>query len=523
MSAQTVAVGSELWRITLRRLWRVAVVSNGLGALLVFLLLGVLMPFAPEGAQDNLPLNAVVGAVYLALTLAAGARWGRRANAPIERWLASGSPPTPDERRVALGLPTRFAAISGVFWTIAAVLFTLLNLPESGWAALVVGGSILLGGETTCAIGYLVAERITRPVTALALAGGAPPRERCGPGVAGRLTMAWSLGTGVPLLGISVIAGASLLREGEDTALVAGAIVFLAAIGMSVGMLAISMAARSVSEPVGSVRRAIARIEDGELDVTVPVDDGSEVGLLEAGFNRMAAGLRERERLRDLFGRHVGRDVASAALENDGEIELGGEVREIAVLFVDMIGSTRLALRRSPADVVTLLNTFFCIVVEVVEEHGGWVNKFEGDAALCVFGAPTPRADPAADALRAARRLRERIARELSGADASIGVSAGPAVAGNVGARERFEYTVIGDPVNEAARLCELAKDRPGRLLASDAVLRRAGSQESVHWEVREQLVLRGRDRPTGVAEPRAQLGPPDARTPATLTPAVGS
>ena len=524
MSAQTAAAGRELWRTNIRRLTRVAVVANGVGGLLVFLLLSFLIPFAPEGAQDDIPLNAAVGTVYLTVALVLGSRFGLRASAPVERWLRSGRPPTAEERRVALGQAFRFAAISGFFWAIGAVLFTLLNLPDSGWAALVVGGAILLGGETTCAIGYLLAERITRPVTALALAGGSPPPDRCGaPGVAARLTMAWSLGTGVPLLGISVIAVASLFDDGSDPGLVAAAVVFLAAIGMSVGMLAISVAARSVAEPVAAVRRAIAQIEEGQLDVVVPVDDGSEVGLLEAGFNRMTAGLRERERLRDLFGRHVGKEVASAALENDGEIELGGEVREIAVMFVDMIGSTRLALQRSPAEVVTLLNTFFCLVVEVVEEHGGWVNKFEGDAALCVFGAPTPSAAPAGDALRAARRLRERIVRELSGADASIGVSAGPAVAGNVGAHERFEYTVIGDPVNEASRLCELAKQRPGRLLASDAVLERATRDEVDRWEVRERVVLRGRDRPTDVAEPRMGTGPPDSRTPATLTPAVGS
>jgi adenylate cyclase len=523
MSAQDAALGRELWRTNFRRLTRAAVISNGVGGLLVFLLLSFLIPFAPTGAQEDIPLNAVAGAAYLAIALFLGARWGRHASLPVERWLASGRPPTAEERRVALGQPFRFAAISGVCWSIAAVLFTLLNLPGSGWAAVVVGGAILMGGETTCAIGYLMAERIARPVTALALAGGDPPRERCVPGVAGRLSMAWSLGTGIPLFCISVIAVASLFHGGEDAGRVAAAVAFLAAIGMGVGMLAISMAARSVAEPVAAVRRAIARIEEGHLDVAVPVDDGSEVGLLEAGFNRMAAGLRERERLRDLFGRHVGEEVVSAALANDGEIELGGEVREIAAMFVDMIGSTRLALARSPAEVVTLLNTFFCLVVEVVEEHGGWINKFEGDAALCVFGAPTPRADAAADALRAARRLRERMTAELQGADAAIGVSAGPAVAGNVGAKERFEYTVIGDPVNEAARLCELAKQRPGRLLVSDAVLERAAGDEATRWIVREHVVLRGRDRATGIAEPRGRLVPPDSRRPATLTPAVGS
>ena len=523
MPGQDSVSGVELWRTNIRRLIRAAAVSNGVGGLLVFLLLSFLIPFAPDGAQDDIPLNAAVGAAYLTVALVLGARWGMRASAPVERWLASDRPPTPEERTVALGQPFRFAAISGCFWALAAVLFTLLNLPSSGWAAVVVGGAILLGGETTCAIGYLLAERIARPVTALALAGGPPPRERCAPGVAVRLTTAWSLGTGIPLLGISVIAVASLFHGGEDAGLVAAAVAFLAAIGIGVGMLAISMAARSVAEPVAAVRRAMARVEDGELDVTVPVDDGSEVGLLEAGFNRMAAGLSERERLRDLFGRHVGRDVARAALENDGDIELGGEVREIAVLFVDVIGSTRLAVGQPPAEVVALLNRFFCLVVEVVEEHGGWVNKFEGDAALCVFGAPVARANAAADALCAARRLRERMLNELNGADACIGVSAGPAVAGNIGASERFEYTVIGDPVNEAARLCELAKQRPGRLLASDGVLRRAGAGEAAHWEVREQLVLRGRDSETGVAQPLVQVGAAGERTATRLSPAVGT
>ena len=96
----------------------------------------------------------------------------------------------------------RLVLISGLFWVIAAVLFTLLNLPSSGWAALVVGGALLLGGETTCAVGYLLAERIIAPDHGARARRRDRRRAGCGPGVAGRLTMAWSLGTGVPLLGI---------------------------------------------------------------------------------------------------------------------------------------------------------------------------------------------------------------------------------------------------------------------------------------------------------------------------------
>ena len=130
-----------------------------------------------------------------------------------------------------------------------------------------------------------------------------------------------------------------------------------------------------------------------------------------------------------------------------------------------------------PSEVVRLLNKFFRVVVEAVEHEGGLVNKFQGDAALCVFGAPAASDDPAGQALRAARTLARRLEREVPEIGFGIGVSAGRAVAGNVGAERRFEYTVIGDPVNEAARLCPLAKERPERVVASDAALQRAAEQ----------------------------------------------
>jgi len=495
----------ELWRRTVRRLTWSAVAANGLGGLVMFLLLGFLIPFAPPSADDALVLNGIVAGIYLPAALVLGVVWARRRGALIERWLEEDRPATAEERGFVLGEPTETVLISGFFWVVAAVLFTALNVPISGWSALVVGGTMLLAGETTCALAYLMSERIVRPITVLALAGAAAP-ERSGPGVAGRLAMAWSLGTGIPLLGILVIGTAGLFDPNEDPSLLAAAVAFLAGVGFLVGSFAITVASRSVAEPLAAVRRAMARVQEGEYETRVQVDDGSEVGLLESGFNSMAAGLEERERLRDLFGRHVGHEVVAAALERDGDVELGGELREVAVVFVDVIGSTRLTLRRRPHEVVDLLNRFFAIVVEVVEEHCGWVNKFEGDAALCVFGAPTARSDAAGDALKAARGLSGRLLGDLQGAAAGIGVSAGPAVAGNIGAQERFEYTVIGDPVNEAARLCELAKQRPERLLASQAVLRRANAEEATLWEATDSVVLRGRDEPTQIVVPRPRL-----------------
>jgi len=224
----------------------------------------------------------------------------------------------------------------------------------------------------------------------------------------------------------------------------------------------------------------------------------------------MADGLRERERLRDLLGRHVGEDVARRAVDNG--VALGGEVREVAALFVDLVGSTALASNHSPEQVVSLLNRFFAVVVEAVAASGGWVNRFEGDGALCVFGAPSEQPDAAGRALAAARMLRERLGSELPELQVGIGVSAGPAVAGNVGAERRLQYAVIGDPINEAARLCELAKRRADPVLASGAALERASADEALRWRLEEQTMLRGRAAPTQLAVPAGErTGEPGA------------
>jgi adenylate cyclase len=177
-------------------------------------------------------------------------------------------------------------------------------------------------------------------------------------------------------------------------------------------------------------------------------------------------------------------------------------VRNVAVLFVDLVGSTAIVSSRPPADVVALLNEFFAVVVDVVAKHNGWVNKFQGDAALAVFGAPVPLRQVPACALAAARVLADRLRAEVPQVQAGIGVSAGRAVAGNFGDQRRFEYTVIGDPVHEAARLTELAKSVPGGVVASASAVEAAGPEEAGHWRLGELVTLRGRTEPTRLAVP---------------------
>jgi adenylate cyclase len=314
------------------------------------------------------------------------------------------------------------------------------------------------------------------------------------------MILAFVVSAGAPLVALAALGGAALIVGEVSADKLALSAVVLGAVALTAGLLAMKLVARSFATSLRGMREALAHVERGNLETEVRIHDGSELGVLQAGFNSMVAGLREREKLRDLFGRHVGQHVANSALER-GAV-LGGEQREAAVLFVDLIGSTALASERDPADVMSLLNRYFGIVVDVAHEHDGWVNKFEGDGALCVFGAPGDMDDPAGCALSAAREMNERLRAELPELRAAIGVSAGRVVAGNVGHRDRFEYTVIGDPVNEAARLTQLAKETEGRVLASACTLERVKTREQWRWRSDGQADLRGRPEPTQLVIP---------------------
>jgi adenylate cyclase len=487
-----------IWKQLRREGWK----SNVIGAIVAFNVIGFLIPlFLDEGERGHLALiNAPVIVAFFLVAEPIVARRSRRIVDSAFAWVAEGRAPTVDEHATALRLPLIGARTAAVSWLLSVPIFVALNAPTSIGFSYVIAETLMLGGLTTAAVLYLLNERALRPATARTLAARLPTKPMT-PGVRGRLLTAWTLATGVPLLGIVVVGIVGVTKSDVGVGYVAAAGLFLAVIALGVGLLATILTAKAIADPVTSVRDGLEQIAEGDLEIHVPVTDASEVGLLQAGFNRMAEGLRERDRIRDLFGRQVGRDVATAALQNG--TTLGGEEREIAALFIDLVGSTELAASRPPRDVVRLLNKFFRVVIAEVEAAGGSINKFEGDAALCVFGAPVGCEDPAGDALCAARRLGDRLRAEVGELDFGIGVSAGRAVAGNVGAETRFEYTVIGDPVNEAARLCELAKEKPGRVIASDAALRRADMDESRAWAIGESTLLRGREQLTGLASPR--------------------
>lgn len=484
-----------------RLVWRVSVgvglsvaATNLVGLLAVFAFAVWVLPSDPIPDEDHaVAVNIVLASVWAPLAVLAGAIWGNRKMDPARRWLLEGRAPTPDEEVAVLRGPIRLFRVQIRLWLLSAVVFATVNGILTPRLITRVGFPIILGGLTTSALAYLTTERMLRPLAARALAEGTLDRPRL-PGVTARQLLTWALGTGVPILGL-VITGIFGAAESDTSRLsLAVTMIALGGTALGVGLWATFLGAKAVADPVRSVRQGLERVAHGDLDVVIPVYDGSEVGLLQDGFNKMVEGLRDRERLRDVFGRHVGTAVAAEAVDNSA---LGGEVRDVAVLFVDIVASTRLAADNPPDCVVDLLNRFFAVVVATVDDHGGWINKFQGDAALAVFGAPGSCDDAPSRALAAGRALVRRLDAEVPDCRAGIGVAAGPAVAGNIGSEQRFEYTVIGDPVNEAARLTELAKDVAGGLVASGSAVDGATPAEAAHWTATDTVTLRGRTAPT--------------------------
>ena len=455
-------------------------------ATVVLLLVGV-----DDGRDTGRGPVLLTAAAYLVVALPLATLAGLRRQRATNRWLMAGREPTTAEAAHALRLPVDTALIAGAVWAGGAVLVGAVAaaaFPDP-LVGLRIAVAVLLGGMATAGVTYLLVARAARAVTAIALAAH-PPVGNLTLGVRPRLLLTWGLTSAVPMLGVVLL----FLDPSNPGGPGAGAVVFLVVVALSVGGLATLLTARAVGQPLRDLRESVRRIGEGDYDVRVEVDDAGEIGLLQEGVNTMAAGLAERERMRDLFGRHVGTSVAQRAL--DTGVSLGGEERTVAALFVDIAGSTSLVRRTGPEEMVGLLNRFFEVVVDAVEDAGGLVNKFEGDAALCVFGAPTDLPDPAGAALGAARRICDAV-RTAGEVDVGVGVACGRVWAGQVGAASRLEYTVIGDPVNEAARLTELAKDHPGRAVASEATVRAAAPEERRHWVRDDEVELRGRGEPT--------------------------
>jgi adenylate cyclase len=487
-----------------------------IGALLVLGFLRFGLPPEDRIQLQDLPaLNLAIFLAYLFVSFTVASFLSLRLLIPVMRWqrrdalLGDRDPASTEMARTrALKMPFYRSVINVANWLLGSIVFIVASWPVASKSAPVVAVATGLGATATAIIGYLQSERVLRPVAVAALRGGVPENFRA-PGVILRQVMTWVLSTGVPILAIVLALVASkfeILTAPAER--LTTPILLLAIAALVIGLFGTVLVAMSIADPLRQLRWALGEVQRGNYNAHMQIYDASELGLLQAGFNDMVRDLAERQRLRDLFGRYVGEDVARRALERG--TELGGQERDVAVLFVDLVGSTQLAATLPAAEVVNLLNDFFRVVVDTVNRHGGFVNKFQGDAALAIFGAPIEHPDACGAALAASRELHDELIQVLGQSEFGIGVSAGRAIAGHIGAQARFEYTVIGDPVNEAARLTELAKLEEDHVLASAIAVSGALDAEALCWDVGEIVDLRGRTAPTQLARPLNLVSPDD-------------
>jgi adenylate cyclase len=272
---------------------------------------------------------------------------------------------------------------------------------------------------------------------------------------------------------------------------------------LSLGLLVVLGLALRFASRLGKAVRVISDAADqvklGKYATVPPVRTGDEIERLSERFNQMVNGLKERDRLKETFGRYVTRQVADHLMK--GNMNLGGELVPVTILFSDIRQFTSISERMEPRVLLDFLNEYFSGMVESVMHHDGVVDKFIGDAIMAVFGAPVPEPDDALRAVRAALEMLTRLrkinedfkARGLPEIKAGIGLHCGQVVAGNIGHVDRMEYTVIGDAVNLASRLEGMTKELECDVVLSEDLYRQV--EKDVDAEPLQRIKVKGRDR----------------------------
>ncbi len=497
--------GRQMWRIGSVTLAVIIAITNIIGACAI-VVIGLLVLPSPQGLRHLghvRLIDALVAAGYVAVAVPLGVLIGTRRLWRLRAWLVEERPATLTEIRLVLQAPLRLFGLQFGLWSAAALLFGILNSFYSTRLAIGTALAIVFTGLVTGSLAYLLSERLLRSPAARALARGAPGRLAV-PGVTTRALLAWALGTGIPVLGL-VSLGVVAFAGGYSITVsnLRVAMVVLGGTGIAVGLLATILAARTTADPISSVRRALARVQRGDFDVRVPVYDGSQIGQLQLGFNEMVAGLAERERIREAFGIYLDQDVAAHIL--DEGVDLAGEEVEVTLMFIDVRNFTGFAEQTPANEVVGAINRLFERVVPIIHRHGGRVDKFVGDGLLAVFGAPRRQPDHADEALRAALEIADVVGSGEAGPlEIGVGLNSGTVVAGNIGGDRRYEFSVIGDAVNVAARVEAATRQTGDTVLLTDrtaALLDR----DRVELDERPGLELKGKRDAVPVYSPRAR------------------
>lgn len=284
------------------------------------------------------------------------------------------------------------------------------------------------------------------------------------------------------------------------------------ALGLGVLLAGLLLVSRQVTRPVTALAQGVRRIAGGDYAQRVELQQQDELGELATAFNDMAQGLAEKERVRSLLGKVVSPEIANELLSR--ELELGGEEREVTLLFADLRGFTTLCEGKSPHAILDLLNEYFSAVTRVIEAEGGVVDKYIGDAVMALFGAPLALPAAASSAVRAALGMQQAVSslnhdfaqRGLGQLHIGVGVHTDRVVVGNMGSHSRLNYTAIGDGVNLASRLEGLSKFYGVALVVSEHSRHRC---DGLQWLELDQVRVKGKQQAVRIYEALPADAPP--------------
>ena len=266
-----------------------------------------------------------------------------------------------------------------------------------------------------------------------------------------------------------------------------------ARLAVLLGLLALGVAlvggiavASWIAHPLRDLAQVARRIRHGQLDARAVPRSRDEIGVLAHAMNDMARALRDRDFVRETLGRYVNPELAAQLLRDREALQLGGEVRDVAMLMSDLRGFSELSERLGPSAMIGLLNRYLAAMTPVIQQHRGVIDEFIGDAIFVLFGAPFGRPDDAERCVRCAAAMQEALAafnadsraRGLPELSMGIGLHLGPVVAGNIGSLDRVKYGVVGPTVNLTARIQALTAG--GEVLLSQALVARVSTLVSV-------------------------------------------
>lgn len=512
---------------TYRKIILGMVVGNSLGAFLIFFFFAYI---DLETFRANIAFWRGSNADWLTFSLVMlllnliSVGWARAYGRSLSQWeqkLVTGLPATqlpPEMARRAASYPLIVAAISLGLWIVAGLFFAQGGLTVVSTSATIFIrtfiGVAIIGGFTVATLIFLWSDGLWREKLPAFLSAGSlkamnAPRVT----VRQRLVATFLLTGFVPLLVLAASArngAVSLMTPGVEPSEILSrlsiTILFVVAVGLTSNLLLTVFTTRSLLRPLHSLTLAMNQVADGDLSPRVPITANDELGDLAHHFNDTLEKLSQSQRMRDLFGKYVSREVADRVLSEGAD--LGGETVAATALFADIRDFTALSERLPAQQVVDILNRYYTRMVDVIVAEGGMVNKFGGDSLLAIFGVPIGQPDHALRAVRAGWQMTralaefnaEQAAMNLPQLTIGVGISSGEMVAGNIGGNERLEYTVIGDPVNLAARLESLTKEWGTPILLSEET-ERLIQPKTEAIRACQQVRVKGKTQPTLVYE----------------------